>query len=586
MLVASAGRSGTEPLGATTGGTRLLAEPRDRLVSVAVSAAAASVERRRLQEEAAAGSRRVVRPRSADLFPGQVLYALARRRLPFSDADVELLLDLGVAAIRPDHPTGASFETLSFAVSAARSLLDSEPGSPVVLAALGRARTALDGVRPVDAVRAARVGGRISALLAANVPGGLLDLSIVDRRDGWARPALAAFRRHARSWDETQRLVALLAEATGTRPTNGWRRRSAELASEYAGYGDVLRDLLEPLLTIELVPSGLPRPPVWLLAPQNEILVKGAAWGSADAGAAWAVSLLGRLALRCGATTSSAGVTRPLASAVARAAVEALTALDTEAARAELEMLLGEIRQRALLRRIATVVGEPAELGRMREERLRRERRATRRGADGAPTSHLRDASQFVRAELAPALARAGFDSPTRGTFRRSLPDRVEVLHSRTHPSGVTLELGIWFRFVPRAHPVPTHDGRPRPDTAQCDFRGTVHAPLDDLGSTMRLSALWFARWRSLTAVLRRLLDGGPSDDAFGWGAAGSPRQTVLAGYVARETGDRRTARVQLRRAASRYRAHLDGLRHDRADGTAQAWDAWIERVEEDARTA
>ncbi len=585
MLVASAGHRSTTPLRATPEGRALLAEPPDRLASIAISAAAATVERRRIQEESA-NAGRAVRLRSTDVFPGQVLETLARRRLPFSAEDAELLLDLGAAAMRPDHPTGASFVVLSFAVSAASRLLDVEHGSPVVLAALGRASTAADDVRPEDAIRAARIGGRILALLAANVPGGLLDLSIFDRRDGWSRPARDALRRHGQVWSGAQLLVALIAGASGASPTRAWRRRSSELAGAYPAYGDLLHALLEPLLMIEVVASGLPRTPVWLLAPRNEVVAKGAAWAAADVDAPWTAPLLGRLALRCAAPTPHPSVRKPLSHAVARGAIEALGLLGTEPAQAELSMLLGEIRRRDLLGRIAAILGEPAERTRARDERLLRERRrASRRSADPLPRKRRRAASDFVRRDLAPALELAGFDDSAGRMFWRQLDDRVELLHCKVHRSGITLELGIWFRFVPRTLAVSEHDGRPRPGEGQCDLRGTVHAPIDDLGSASRSSALWFARWRSLDVVLRRLLEGTPTEDAFGWGEAGSPRQMVLAGYVGRQIGDRRTARVQLRRAVGRYREHVAGLRPDRPEEVTQAWETWVETLERDGRT-
>jgi hypothetical protein len=583
MLVASSAYRGTARLRETPEGSALLQEPPERLVSVSVSAAAAAVERRRLQE-VAARENGVVRVESADVFPAQVLETLKRRRLPYEAQDVELLLDLGASTMRPDRAWARSFETLSFGVAAARHLLGAEPGAPTVIAALERAASAVDGLGSGANGDVESVRRRIRALLAANVPGGLLDLSIVDPRDGWAEPACEALRRESERWSGTQELLALLAEATRPRPTKAWRRRSVELAASHPGYGDLLFRLLTPLLTIELASSGVPWPPMWLLAPQNEVLARGAAWATADVDEPWVTPLLGRLALRCAAPSPHPTVTTALSQAVASGAVEALASIGTTPARAELRMLLGEIRRRDLLKRIAAIVGEPVDETLARDDRVRREkRRAVRRNVDPVAKERRRAASAFARHDLAPALRRAGFDDSTGRTFWRSLEDRVEMLHWRVHGGGLTLELGVWFRFVPRAYAVPEHEGRLRPGEFHCDIRGNVHAWHDDLSSAGRASGLWFARWRPLPVVLRWLLEGSQSEEAFGWGAPDSARRAVLAGYVARETGDRLTARKQLRSVARVHRNELEQRRVERPGDATPEWEAWVARLQADA---
>lgn len=581
LLVASAAYTEALPLRELPEGRALLREPPERLVPVAVSAAAAAVERRRLQQEAA-DSHRVVRFEAADSFPIEVIRALERRRLPFTAEDVELLLDLGTTTMRTDRALGRSFEVLSLGVSAARRFLDREPGSPAVLAALGRAGAALDGLA------LAHGGGvirrRINALVADHAPGGLLDLSVLDERDGWAEPAGDVLRRHAAVWADTQQLVALLARASGTRPTKAWRRRSRELAASYPGYGELVRGLLEPLLWIELVSSGVPWPPVWLLAPGNETLARGAAWAAADIDEPWVVSLLGRLALRGAASSPHPRVTTALCHPLASGSIEALAAIGGPAAQAELRKLLVEVRRRDLLKRIAAVLGEPTEATLARDDRVRREkRRLVQLTADPEPKARQRAASAYVRRELAPMLRAAGFDDSAGRTFWRRLADRVEVLHCKAHTRGLTFELGIWFRFVPRSYAPPEHDGRPRPDEAHCDVRGRVHVRSDDLESAGRHSALWFARWRPLDVVLQSLREGTQSEEAFGWGAPGSPRHRLVTGYVAREVGDAELARGQLSLAAAYYRGELEEKEAQRARDRTPEWEAWVELLEADA---
>ncbi len=577
LLVAAAAYTGLPRLRELPEGRALLEQPPELLVSIAVSAAAAAVERRRFQQDAA-DDRRIVRFEAPDTFPLEVIDALKRRRLPFAPEDVELLLDLGTSTMRPERLFGRSFEALSLAVAAARHLLEREPGSPPVLAALERAGAA------VDALKLSNDGGavrrRIRALVASHAPGGLLDLSVIDTRDAWAEPAGEALRRHAEAWADAQQLVALLADATGARPTKGWRRRSAALAAGYAGYGELVRELLTPLLSIDLVTSGAPWPPAWLVATGNEPLVRGAAWAAADADAPWVVDLLGRLALRGAAPSPHPKVTTALCHAVASGAVESLAAIGTAEAHAELRRLLGEVRRRDLLKRIAAVLGEPLEATLARDDQVRREkRRLVQLTADPEPKARQRAASAFVRRDLAPMLRAAGFDDSAGRTFWRRLDDRVEVLHCKAHRGGLTLEVGIWFRFVRRAYAVPERDGRARPGEFHCDIRGNVHAWSDDLESAGRESALWFARWRPLPVVLQWLREGSQSDDAFGWGSPGSPHHQVLTGYVAREVGELDLARGQLSLAAAYFRGELEQRGQDRTP----EWEAWVELLEADA---
>ena len=424
---------------------------------------------------------------------------------------------------------------------------------------------------------------RIQALLASNTPGGLLDLSLLDGRDGWAEPVADALRRHAQEWDDAQQLVALLAAATGTRPTNEWRRRSRVLASSYGGYGELLRGLLEPLLWIEPVSSGRPTATDLARRAGERDARRGAAWAAADVDEAWVVPLLGRLALRSAAPSPHPKVTTALCHPAASGAIEALAAIGGPDAHAELRRLLAEVRRRRdLVKRIAAVVGEPPEATLARDDRLRREkRRLLQLIADPEPKARQRAASAYVRSDLAPMLRAAGFDDSAGRTFWRRRDDRVEVLHCRARTSGLSLELGIWFGFVPRADLVPEHEGRLRPAKAHCDMRGRVQVSSDGLEAAGRASALWFARWRPLDAVLRALREGTQSEDAFGWGAPDSPQLRLLTGYVAREAGNVELARGQLALAAAYYRGELDEPDAERE--RTPEWKAWVEALEADA---
>jgi hypothetical protein len=583
LLTTSAAYEGAVQLRETPEGKTLLAQPPEVLVSVAISTAAAAVERRRLQQaHATAGG--VVRLEAADVFPSEVLGALKRRRLPFGAADVELLLDLGTSTMDRERVAGRSFETLSFAVTAATHLLRDEPARARLLGALERAAQALGALELPPTSDAAELRQRLQALLAANVPGGLLDFSVLDERDAWAKVAEEVLRSHAERWDGVQQLVALFARARSARPTVAWRREAAAAAARYEDFGALVRELLEPILRIDLSTSGIKRPPGWLLAPGNQVVAKGAIWSTAVIDERWVVPLLGRLALRAAAAAPHPGVTTALAHTLASASIEALAAIGTPDAEAELRALLAEIRRRDLLKRIAAIVGEPAAETRARDERIRREkRRAVERKAAQEPRERQQLASRSVRRDLAPRLRAAGFADSAGRTFWRDLDDRVETLHCKAGSAGLTLELGIWFRFVPRPSRVPERDGRPRPPSHVCDLRGNIPTWYDELDAAGATAERWFARWRPLPAVLRWLLVGKASEAAFGPGAAGSPQHTLLTGYVARELGEETVARKRLAQAAVFFRESLE--ERDDVEVAQQEPEraAWVERIEADA---
>ena len=582
LLTASAAYRGGVRLRDTPDGKAILAQPPDMLVSIAISAAAAAVERRRL--ESATGDRKVFGFEAVDTFPAEVLSMLRRRRLPFSQGDVRLLLDLGTFALDRELPIARSLEPLSFAVTAAERLLDAETAPSSTLVALERAGQAIEalGVAPRSAGGALR--RRIRALTATQVPGGLLDLLILDPRDAWAEPAKEILRTHAERWEGTQALVALLARARSTRPTEAWRREAAAIAARYDGLGELLRALLEPVIRVDLSSSGIASPPAWLLAPDNEAFVRGAIWATAEVGEPWVVPLLGQLALRGAAPSPHPTVTIALSRPVASAAVETLGMIGTPEATRELRTLLAEIRRRDLLRRIAAIVGEPTPETHARDERIRREkRRAVQRRADPEPQERQRLATAAVRRDLAPLLRQSGFSDSAGRTFWRALDDRVEVIHCKAHSGGLTLELGLWFRFVPRRAPVPERDGRPRPTAQSCDVLGNVHAWDGNLRVAGEKAVAWFARWRQLSAVLRWLLVGSPSDAVHTLGPRGSATHALLTGYVAMQLDETAVARRYLGLAAASYREQFGDRHSPQTRGDDPGWDAWVARLEADA---
>ena len=577
IAVLSATYSGEVDLRELPEGRALLAEPRELLASVAVTAAAGANETsRRVQARAVGG---LVRLDWEDFLAIRILQALRRRTLPFEPEDVELVLDLGASTIAPDSGFGRAWETLSFGTSAAARLLRVQPGSAPIVGALGRAGAAIEdlGMVAFHTYGVSPLRARIRALLAASVPGGLLDLSSIRDDDEWGPLAAGALRLHATRWEHAQDFLALLARATASRPTKKWRRESSELSTGYPEYGDLLRALLEPVLEIDPVPSGVGMPSVWLLTPENGILARGAVWATADVHADWVVPLLGRLALRGAARSPTEKETAALSATIAGAAIGALAEIGTEPALAELRALLGEIQRRDILKRIAAIVGEDESVTGARDERIRREKeRAVREQMRDEQSPDQHRLSSFVRGELGRKLRSAGFDRSKGRTFWRTLDDRVERVDCRVQRDELTLWLRIGLDFVP--HVAAVVDDATRPPDAD-DLGGRLPVDTDDATSIVEWVEEWFARWRDLTHVRDWLLERESADEVFGWGEPGSPERSLPLGYVARELGDVAVARLHLHAAAAFYRERV-------TDASTPEFLAWLEMLESDAEAA
>ena len=182
-----------------------------------------------------------------------------------------------------------------------------------------------------------------------------------------------------------------------------------------------------------------------------------------------------------------------------------------------------------------------------------------------APTPSRRNGSVSQRRRFAVisrhSSARAGSRTPPGGRSGVQLDDRVEVIHGKAHSGGLTLELGLWFRFVPRRAPVPERDGRPRPTAQSSDVLGNVHAWDANLLVAGEKAVAWFAKWRQLSAVLRWLLVGSPSDAVHTLGARGSATHALLTGYVAMQVDETAVARRYLGLAAASYREQVGDRR-------------------------
>ncbi len=579
LLDALAAYDGRTPVRETEAGRRLLALPRPLLVSVTVTCFAMGIERReRAWEEAQ--ETRTFRLEPVDTFPLDLLRSLRRLKLPYAPSDVELLVDLS--------PARHWFDETVYAITAAGRVLAESPGSPAVLAGLERLRARLAETPDQSHVVGYRdAAARIAALLAGQAPGGLLDLSVLDDRDSWVDTAREVLRAHASRRDGVQEVLAHLAAARGSHPSKRWAARAEELLT--ADTAQFIRELLEPVLEVELVPTpeDVWWPPSWLLAPGNESILRGAAWTLRVVDGPWVVPLLGRLALRCCASSPDPTVTTALSAPVGNAAVDSLVArraTDPEA-HGELVRLLGEIRRRDVLKRIAAAVGEASGQTEVRDEAVRRQKeRLVRAKANPAPATEQRAANERVRADLAQRLRDAGFAARRGRTFWRHHANRVEIVHVASVRGALQLQVGVWFASPRRITPPPAENDRQLPGEASCDLRATFAA--DDLVAASVRAESWFLRWQELDSVLGFLLSEDADDTTWGHGAASSPVREYLIGYLALEAGRGRVARQHLTKAARWFRESLEEHRSSYAPEVVSAREAWIAGIEADALSA
>lgn len=510
---------GGDPRRSREGQALLKAEP-DLLVSAGVYAVELRCEYARSWRERKRGG--VVWAGARVAVPAVFLRLLRPRRLPWTPADAELLLDLAA---------GVAVDALAFATAVAERVLKEHPGDPRVYRALSEAGPALDSMGLHRGGEVGRLRQKLRALVAASAPGGLLDLAVLEDGDGWAPAAGAAAREHAARWDGTQQLLTHLAAARGTRPSARWIAEARRLLDSSPAAGSFVHALLEPAAGLEL-------------APANERIVCGAAWAAGLAPSEDAVPLLRDVAAAC------AGPAR----VVARAAVEGLVLVDTPDAKEALRGLLDDVTRVTIRERIAEAVE-----------------------ASATPRRRRSAATRAVGTDVLDALAARGFDDRRgRECFRHSL-DRVEVVWARSEQGAPALDVGLAFAAARRG-------SLGRPKTYYCDLRGMARLVDDvDVDAALAGALAWFEHWSEPAAVIDFVLADAGAEDVEGFQTTGPrgadhPGANLLAGYLAVAAGRPELVRPCLERAAEHYRSLLD-----LTDPPDEELAAFVDRLEADA---
>ena len=275
------------------------------------------------------------------MFRGQVLGMLAKRSLPFSSDDIELMCALA------GH--GTDSEAFSFVASVVRRHFSAHPGDRIALSAAEALLSRAGGTR---AKRTLSFPALQTTVSGQNAQQGA-DNTLLDDGDNFASPARDVVAGLYGSWPGAWRAVAHFGAARGSRPSKPWAARCDELAAAKE-FSDLVEQLLELVTAVDVFRLGDGH---WecLLSDNNRYVARGAVWAAVSAQGQWRPARLGEVALRCGAWKST--ISEVLCSAVSLAAVDTLVTIDDEAAREQLAQLVAGAPNAPLLKKAAAGLG-------------------------------------------------------------------------------------------------------------------------------------------------------------------------------------------------------------------------------------
>ena len=245
---------------------------------------------------------------------GLVLLMLDTTRLPFTRADVELVLR--VALGREGERDTFFLSSIGHAVDAAEQLAAREELGPLLLL-LDEAKHSVERTPESFTSQRTPVRTKLHRLLAAE---GELDVSIFEPDDDWGRHMPAKLGPKFAEVERVNDALFHFAEATDAPPSPEWRRATADLVASIPEFGELVFAMLkevpganavvrEALLEGGGEPGGIngvmlqhAAPDQWreyeavhsrsVLTDANSTLVRGAIWSLLELDAPWRLDLL------------------------------------------------------------------------------------------------------------------------------------------------------------------------------------------------------------------------------------------------------------------------------------------------------
>ena len=187
--------------------------------------------------------------------------------------------------------------------------------------------------------------------------GDSLDISALAAGDGWSKAVLSGLA----DWDgdaaPSNLLLRHLTAATGSKPTDAWRRRAGQLAAE-PGARRLLRLLIEAVAAaeVDLTPHPYESYPIdrLLVSPQSGDVLRAACWAAATVEGPWVVPALQEAALRTIKVTEKGGSVESVK--VPNACIHSLGVIATTEAIASLQTLQRSTRHSGYRTRIGSAL--------------------------------------------------------------------------------------------------------------------------------------------------------------------------------------------------------------------------------------
>ncbi len=380
----------------------------------------------------------VTTPRQ-ERWPAEVVRATNRRKLDWTVTDASL-------AIRIVAATPYDDERALLACRAAARVSERDVGAAELLDALQRLQAAL-AAESDERYRVPELRARVSALVARQMPAGVVDLAPIGADDCWGPAARDLVTDAAGRGIDAIAIVDLLTAApSSTEPSKRWLAQVDDVLA-HRDHKEIVRSLVRLLVDLALPDAGP------FVATGNDALARAAVWGLGETATSKAdLDLLRRVADRCARTTGRPYEVEALCGKAAGAAVTMLGRRRLDApplgphADAALERLWRDVNRGDVLKRIGTVLGRTPEEVRARiDEAKRTKSDAKRRTINPQPAARAASLAVLLDGEVADRLGAAGFADRRAKTFWRHGPTHTEVVQVSTANAEVAWRFGIGF---------------------------------------------------------------------------------------------------------------------------------------------